>query len=370
MRSPDVTSATFRGERQINASTALIHTIYVLDGIRCAPYVALMTNFAPAAAESTVQSAGAGILQVGPVNPTVQAVLASEFGAARLPDAPGEREVFLAEHADEVRIAVCSGKVGVDTDLMRRLGNLDAIVNFGVGYDATDVDQAATRGIPISNTPDVLTDCVADTALALYLDVLRRISAADRYVRRGDWETRGNFPLAVRASGRRVGILGLGRIGGAIARRLEGFGCEIHYHNRRPLEGTTYTYQDSAEDLAGAVDVLIVAAAGGPASVGLVDASVLANLGPEGYLINIARGSVVDEDALVAALLGGRLGGAGLDVFADEPRVPSALRELDNVVLLPHLASGTVETRGDMAELTLANLRSYLDAGTLLTPIS
>lgn len=329
-----------------------------------------MTNTAPAHAAPSDPITGTGILQVGPVNSTVQAALAAEFGAVRLPGDPAERETFLAEHGDEIRVAVCSGKVGVDADLMRRLGRLEAIVNFGVGYDATDVDQAEARGIPISNTPDVLTDCVADTALALYLDVLRRISAADRYVRAGDWEAKGNFPLAVRASGRTVGILGLGRIGGAVARRLEGFGCEIHYHNRRPVGGSGYTYQASVGELAEAVDVLIVAAAGGPASAGLVDATVLAKLGTEGYLINIARGSVVDEDALVAALVEGRLGGAGLDVFADEPRVPSALKELDNVVLLPHLASGTTETRGDMAELTLANLRSYLSSGALVTPVA
>jgi len=329
-----------------------------------------MTNHAPAAAEPTTTISGAQILQVGPVNPTVQTALAAEFGAARLPDAPEERRAFLDQHAHEIRVAVCSGRVGVDAELMRALPHLEVIVNFGVGYDATDVGQAAERGIPISNTPDVLTDCVADTALALYLDVLRRITAADRYVRRGDWGAKGNFPLTVRASGKAVGILGLGRIGTAIARRLEGFGCEIHYHNRQPVEGSSYAYHASAEELAEAVDVLVVAAAGGPASAGLVSGSVLEKLGPGGYLINIARGTVVDEEALVAALVDGRLGGAGLDVFADEPHVPPALIELDNVVLLPHLASGTVETRSDMAELALANLRSYLSDGSLVTPIS
>ncbi|NKX51919.1 2-hydroxyacid dehydrogenase [Arthrobacter deserti] len=309
------------------------------------------------------------MLQVGPVNPDVQAALAGEFGALRLPDAPGEQEDFLALHAGNIRVAVCSGRFGVGTELMRRLPQLRAVVNFGVGYDTTDVAQARERGILVSNTPDVLTDCVADTALALYLDVLRRTSAADRYVRRGDWARTGNFPLAVRASGKRVGILGLGRIGGAIARRLEAFGCEIHYHNRRPADGVPYSYQASAEELAAAVDVLVVAAAGGPGSAGLVSARVLENLGPEGYLVNIARGSVVDEDALVPALAGGRLGGAGLDVFAHEPEVPAALLELDNVVLLPHLGSGTVETREDMARLTLENLRSFLHDGTLATPV-
>ena len=205
---------------------------------------------------------------------------------------------------------------------MRRLPQLRAVVNFGVGYDTTDVAQAAERGILISNTPDVLTDCVADTALALYLDVLRRTSAADRYVRRGDWTAKGNFPLAVRASGKRVGILGLGRIGQAIARRLEAFGCEIHYHNRRPLDGSPYAYEPSARELAAAVDVLVVAAAGGPDSAGLVDAEVLENLGPAGYLVNIARGSVIDEDALVEAW--SRAGWAGRDWMSSptSPRCP------------------------------------------------
>ncbi|MFB0835810.1 2-hydroxyacid dehydrogenase [Arthrobacter halodurans] len=328
-----------------------------------------MTQHAATEPDVHASTRGESILQIGPVNPTVQSTLASEFGALRLPDDEAERGAFLDRHADGISVAVCSGRFGVDAGLMRRLPRLRAIVNFGVGYDATDVAQAAERGIAVSNTPDVLTDCVADTALALYLDVLRRVSAADRFVRRGDWERTGNFPLAVRASGRKVGILGLGRIGAAIAHRLEAFGCEIHYHSRRPVEGSSYTYAGSADELAAAVDVLVVATAGGPESAGLVDADVLAALGPSGYLINIARGSVVDQDALVSALAQGRVAGAGLDVFADEPRVPAELMDLDNVVLLPHLGSGTDETRQDMAELTLENLRSYLRDGSLVTPI-
>ncbi|NKX56803.1 2-hydroxyacid dehydrogenase [Arthrobacter mobilis] len=328
-----------------------------------------MSNYAPAPVGPTAATTGHSILQVGPVNPDVQAALATEFGALRLPEAPEQHEAFLDEYAAGIRVAVCSGRFGVGTELMGRLPELRAVVNFGVGYDTTDMAQARERGIQVSNTPDVLTDCVADTALALYLDVLRRISAADRYVRRGDWTAKGNYPLAVRASGKRVGILGLGRIGRAIAHRLEAFGCEIHYHNRRPVDGVPYGYRSSAGELAAAVDVLIVAAAGGPGSAGLVDARVLENLGPEGYLVNIARGTVIDEDALVAALAQGRLGGAGLDVFAHEPQVPAALLELENVVLLPHLGSGTVETRQDMARLTLENLRSFLRDGALATPV-
>lgn len=327
-----------------------------------------MSTHAAAQAENHTAISGKQILQVGPVNPTVAAALADEFGAARLPDGP-ERTEFLQRHADGVRVAVCSGRFGVDSDLMRQLPNLEAIVNFGVGYDATDVAQANERGIPISNTPDVLTDCVADTALALYLDVLRQTTAADRFVRRGEWESTPSYPLATRASGKKVGILGLGRIGKAIAKRLEAFGCEIHYHNRRPVEGSGYAYQASPTELAEAVDVLVIAAAGGPETANLVDAAVLAKLGPEGYLVNVARGTVVDEEALVSALTEGRLAGAGLDVFASEPHVPAELMELENVVLLPHVGSGTRETRADMAALTLENLRSYLRDASLVTPV-
>ena len=309
------------------------------------------------------------VLQVGPLMPAVQESIRQDYGAVRLPDAGTGREEFLRLQGATFEVAVTSGKFGVGTDLMRALPNLRAVINFGVGYDTTDVAQAAERGITVSNTPDVLNDCVADTAVALYLDVLRKISAADRYVRRGDWLSQGNFPLATKASGKKVGILGLGRIGRVIARRLEGFDCDISYHSRNAVAGVAYRYADSPAELAAGCDVLIVAAAGGPGSARLVDADVIEALGPDGYLINIARGSVVDEQALVAALLAGRLAGAGLDVFAEEPKVPEDLLGLDNVVLLPHLGSGTHETRADMAELTLANLRSYVTTGSVLTAV-
>jgi len=309
------------------------------------------------------------VLQVGPLMPAVQEAIRSEYDAVRLPDSTPEREEFLHLHGGSFEVAVTSGKFGVGPDLMRALPSLRAVINFGVGYDTTDVAQAARRGITVSNTPDVLNDCVADTAIALYLDVLRRVSAADRFVRRGDWLSKGNFPLATKASGKRVGILGLGRIGRVIARRLEGFDCSISYHSRNPVDGVSYGYKASPRELAAGCDVLIVAAAGGSGSAKLVDAAVIDAIGPEGYLINIARGSVVDEDALVAALLAGRLAGAGLDVFAEEPKVPEDLLALDNVVLLPHLGSGTHETRAAMAELTLANLRQFVESGSVLTAV-
>lgn len=300
---------------------------------------------------------------------TVQDTVAEVYGAVRLPDSAADQAEFLARHGHTFDVAVTSGRFGVGTELMRSLPNLRAVVNFGVGYDTTDTRQAAEREIAVSNTPAVLNDCVADTAIALYVDVLRRTSAADRYVRRGDWVRKGNFPLATKASGKRVGILGLGRIGKVIARRLEGFDCIISYHNRKKAAGVTYDYASSPLELARKSDVLIVAAAGGPESVHVVDREVIEALGPSGYLVNIARGSVVDEQALVAALLAGHLGGAGLDVFADEPKVPQDLLSLDNVVLLPHVGSGTNETRTAMAELTLANLAQFVTDGTLVTPV-
>ncbi|VXB61882.1 2-hydroxyacid dehydrogenase [Citricoccus sp. K5] len=328
------------------------------------------TSAAGVAATAPTAATAQHILRVGPVNPQVARALDEEFDALVLPTDPAERAAFLAEQADGIRIAVCSGRIGVDAELMRSLPALEAIINFGVGYDATDVAQAAERGIPVSNTPDVLNDCVADTALALYLDTLRQVSASDRFVRDGRWAAGEGFPLTARASGRTVGILGLGRIGTAIAQRLEAFGCRIHYHNRNERPESGYTYHASARELAEAVDVLVIAASGGPDSVGIVGAAELAALGPQGYLINIARGTVVDESALVTALTEGSIAGAGLDVYAQEPQVPESLFGLDTVVLLPHVGSGTRETRSDMAELVLSNLRQYLADGTLVTPIS
>ncbi|MGA5462930.1 2-hydroxyacid dehydrogenase [Mycobacterium sp. NPDC050041] len=310
-----------------------------------------------------------GVLQVGPLKPSLAETLRTDYDAHVLPEDAGERERFLGTDAADVTAVVTSGRTGVDAALMAALPRLGAVINFGVGYDTTDVDAAAERGVVVSNTPDVLTDCVADTAVGLMIDTLRRFSAADRYLRDGRWPVDGNYPLTRQVSNTRVGILGMGRIGGAIAKRLSAFGCTISYHNRNRVEGSPYTYAGSPVELAGAVDVLVVAAAGGSGTRRLVGRDVLDALGADGYLVNIARGSVVDEDALVDALTQGRLAGAGLDVFADEPHVPEALIALENVVLLPHVASGTVETRAAMEALTLRNLDSFLADGTLVTPV-
>lgn len=310
----------------------------------------------------------ATVLRVGPLMPQLEKELIAEFDAPRISAVADELTPEREQELTQVRVVVTGGRFGVSAALMDRLPALEAIVNFGVGYDTTDTVEARERGIALSNTPDVLNDCVADTALSLLLDVYRGISASDRYVRAGSWAS-GNFPLTTRFTGTRVGIVGLGRIGSAIAQRLQGFDCRISYHNRREIPGSPFPYVDSLVELARRSDALVVAAAGGPDSQKLISAEVLEALGPDGVLVNIARGSVVDEDALVAALTAGTIRGAGLDVFADEPNVPEELLDLDNVVLLPHLGSGTVETRADMRQLVLDNLSSWLENGTLLTPV-
>ncbi|MBG6095217.1 2-hydroxyacid dehydrogenase [Nocardioides sp. WG-D5] len=308
------------------------------------------------------------ILQVGPLKPSLAATLTETYDALALPD-DDTRAAFLAEHGASIGAVVTTGRTGVPADLMAQLPALGAVINFGVGYDTTDVGAAAARGVLVANTPDVLTDCVADTAIGLAIDTLRGLSAADRFVRRGDWPRVGAYPLTRRVSGKRVGILGLGRIGRAIATRFEAFGCPVSYHSRREVPGSRYAYAASPAELAADVDILVLATSGGSGTQHLVDRTVLEALGPEGYLVNIARGSVVDQDALVELLLERRLAGAGLDVYTDEPEVPEELMHLDNVVLLPHLASGTVETRAAMEQLTLDNLDRWLADGTVLTPV-
>ena len=307
------------------------------------------------------------IVQIGPLKPTLSETLRRDYAALVAPG-DGELDAFLERHGRDVEVVMTSGRVGITAPMMDAMANLRAIINHGVGYEKTDAASARARGIAIANTPDILTDCVADTAVGALIDVMRGFSAADRFVRRGDWPRLANYPLTRKVSGARVGILGLGRIGRAIATRLEGFSVEVSYHNRRPVADSPYTYADSVAELAGRVDALVIAAAGGPASEGLVDRDVLASLGPNGYLVNIARGSIIDEEAMTEMLISAELGGAALDVFAHEPHVPEALFEVDNVVLLPHLASGTVETREAMEQLVLDNLRQFLADGTLVTP--
>ncbi|MBC5784325.1 2-hydroxyacid dehydrogenase [Ramlibacter sp. USB13] len=273
-----------------------------------------------------------------------------------------------ARVAPTIRAVTGGGDSQVPRALMDKLPALEMVSIMGVGYDKVDVPAAKERGIPVTHTPDVLNDEVADLALALMLSIARKVPQADRYVREGRWE-QGNMPLATRMSGKRLGIVGLGRIGKAIAARAQGFGMSIAYTGRTQQSGVAFPYHPSAKALAAAVDFLVVITPGGEATRRMINAEVLQALGPKGYLVNVARGSVVDEQALIEALQDGVIAGAGLDVFENEPQVPAALRALDNVVLTPHMASATHETRQAMADLALANLQAHFAGKPLLSPV-
>jgi len=252
---------------------------------------------------------------------------------------------------------VQGGGSAAPVELLDQLPNLRVISVFGVGYDGVPVDYCKGRGILVGHTPDVLTDDVADVALALTLMLARQFHLANRYAEAGDWPKKP-LPLSTAMAGKLAGVLGLGRIGKAIAQRVAACGMKVGYHGRS-AQDVPYTYYPTLVGMAQAVDFLIVACPGGPATKNMVNAEVLAALGPEGRVVNIARGSVIDEAAMIAALEAGTLGGAGLDVFANEPHIPAGLMGRDNVVLLPHVGSATKETRQAMADLTLANLAAW-----------
>ncbi len=273
-----------------------------------------------------------------------------------------------ASVAPRIRGVAASGESKVSAALISRMPALEMISVFGVGYDGVDVAAARAKGIPVTNTPDVLTDDVADLGMALVLSVARRIPQADKFVRDGLWPN-GPLPLARKVSRARLGIVGLGRIGQAIARRAEGFGMSIAYTTRNRKADCAYPWYPSAEALAREVDFLLVITPGGAATRGLIDAKVLAALGPKGYLINVARGTVVDQAALVHAVTTGGIAGAALDVFENEPNVPEELRNHENVVLTPHMASATWETRRAMAQLAFDNLQAHFAGKPLLTPV-
>jgi lactate dehydrogenase-like 2-hydroxyacid dehydrogenase len=306
------------------------------------------------------------VLLVAPIYGPSQARLEADYRVHRLWEAP-DRAAALAALAPRIEIVVTTGGAGAARALIECLPQLRLIACFGVGVDAIDLAAARERGIAVTNTPDVLTDDVADLALGLMLATLRGIAAADRYVRSGAWQ-RANMPLQKRASGKRLGIIGMGRIGTAIAARAAAFGMSIAWHGPR-AKALPWRYEPDLIALARSVDVLVAACPGGAATRGLVSREVLAALGAEGVFINIARGSVVDEAALVELLASRQLGGAGLDVFADEPSVPTALFALDNVVLQPHQASATVETRAAMGNLVLDNIAAYAAGRPLLTSV-
>jgi lactate dehydrogenase-like 2-hydroxyacid dehydrogenase len=273
-----------------------------------------------------------------------------------------------AQLAPRIVAVAATGESLVPADLLAHLPQAKVVSVFGVGYDGVDVPAAIRHGIPVTHTPDVLTDDVADLAMGLVLSVGRTIPQADQFVRKGLWP-QGPMALGKKVSGARLGIVGLGRIGKAIAQRAQAFGMSIAYTARSEKPDTGYTYYPTPAALAAQVDFLVVITPGGAGTRHLIDAKVLQALGPKGYLINVARGSVVDEAALVAALQAGTIAGAGLDVFANEPHVPQVLWTLPHVVLTPHMASATRETRQAMADLAFANLHAGVTGAPLRTPV-
>ena len=295
------------------------------------------------------------------------ATLQSDFTAHLLSEAQ-DRNAFLRQHAPNVRGLATFGPMAVDGKLMDALPKLEIISNFGVGVDAINLADAKQRKIIVTNTPDVLNECVADTALALILNTLRKLPQSEAYLRGGNWAARGPYPLTTSLGGKVLGVLGLGRIGEAVAKRAMSCGMTIRYHNRNKKD-VPYPYDPDPVTLAKNSDVLMVVTPGGSETAKLVNEKVLQALGPEGYLVNIARGSVVDEPVLLRYLQEKKIAGAGLDVFADEPRVPPEFFTLDNAVLFPHVASATVETRKAMGDLQIENLRRHFAGKPVLTRV-
>ncbi len=293
--------------------------------------------------------------------------LGSEFTIHPLWEAK-EPLAFLAPMAERVRGFASFTGYPVTAALIAALPKLEIVASMSVGTDHIDLAAARARGIAVTNAPDVLTDCVADLGIGLTINLARNLVAADRFVRAGDW-TKGLFPLATKLGGATMGIVGLGRIGRAVAKRAEAFGMRIVYFGRRRQNDVAYPFYDDLVAMARDSDYLMLTCPGGETTRNLVEAKVIAALGPEGMLVNIARGSVVDQAALIAALEARRLGGAALDVYADEPRVPEALMKLDNVVLAPHIASATHATRRAMGDLMIDNLRAHFAGEPLLTPV-
>jgi len=281
----------------------------------------------------------------------------------------GDREAWFREFGPKVRGIGAVMHERIDGTFMDRLPNLEIVSNFGVGYDTVDAREAARRGVIVTNTPDVLTEEVADLAVGLLLATVRELPQADRYLRAGKWVERGDYPLTATLRNRKVGILGLGRIGKAIARRVEGFGLPVSYYGRSRQADVAYPYYDNPVALAREVDVLIVVTPGGPETRHLVNTEVLKALGPDGILVNVARGSVVDTQALIEALRAKTILTAGLDVFEAEPKVPHELIDMDHVVLLPHVGSASIETRRSMGQLVVDNLVSWFSGKGPVTPV-
>ena len=306
------------------------------------------------------------VLVPGGMNPATFARLKETFDIVHAPD----RDFSKLTDTQKASIVGVAQMGSFDAAMIDQLPKLEIIANFGVGYDGIDARHAASKGVMVTNTPDVLTEEVADTTLALLLWTVREFNLAETHLRAGDWEAKGNYRLTpTTLRGRTAGIMGLGRIGLAIARRLEGFDVKIEYHNRSKRSDVAYPYHDTLLGLASSVDTLIVAAPGGASTEKAVNAEILKALGPTGVVINIGRGTTIDEAALIDALENGTIHAAGLDVFEQEPHVPERLRKLPNTVLLPHVGSASIHTRGLMGDLVVDNLVNWFEGKAPITPV-
>lgn len=293
--------------------------------------------------------------------------LEANYDVLKYWEAP-DRDAFVRSHGADVRAIATRGELGASADVMTKLPRLEIVACYGVGTDAIDLGYARSKGIRVTNTPDVLTADVADMGIALLLAVARQIPRADAYVRDDSWSA-ANMHLVTRVNGKKVGIVGMGRIGSTVAKRLAGFDCDIAYFGRNKRADLPYAFVADLVELARRSEFLIVTLAGGDGTKGMINARVLDGLGPDGILVNISRGSTVDETALLDALTNKRIKGAGLDVFWNEPNIDARFKALDNVVLQPHHASGTVETRKAMGKLVRDNLKAHFSGAALITPV-
>ena len=307
------------------------------------------------------------LLMIGPYPQWDMDDLEANYSVIRLWEA-ADREGVIQANRDDIRAIATRGELGAAADLMRKLPKLEIVACYGVGTDAIDLAYARANRIRVTNTPDVLTADVADMGVALLLAVARQIPAADAYVRDGSW-SRGNMHLVTRVNGKKVGVVGMGRVGTAVARRLAAFECDIAYFDINRRADLAYDFIGDLVQLASRSEFLIVTLAGGESTKAMINARVLDALGPDGILINISRGTTVDEPALIDALANRRIKGAGLDVFLNEPNIDARFKSLGNVVLQPHHASGTTETRKAMGELVRDNLRAHFGGAALITPV-
>ena len=303
--------------------------------------------------------------------PSHKEKLSQHFNVYYMPDMlpPAERAAAMKDYAHRLRFVQTSGTLGADAALINSLPKLEIISCFAVGVDKVDLAAAKARGVRVTNTPDVLNNCVADLAMGLMISASRRIAEADAYTRAGKWTYDGSFGLSSRVTGKRLGIIGLGKIGKAIAKRAAAFDMPIAYHGRNKQTDVPYTFYADPAEMAKNSDVIIVICPGGEATRNIVNDKVIRALGPKGLLVNVSRGSTVDEPALIKALKEGALGAAALDVFAKEPAPASELFGMANVVVVPHIASATHETRTDMGNLVIENLLAQLNGKPLITPV-